>query len=34
MAKQAYIEKRFNKASRETIEQVNNILADSYEAGE
>lgn len=28
MAKQAYIEKRFNKASRETIEQVNNILAE------
>lgn len=31
MAKQAYIEKRFNTSSREIIEQVNNILAE-YEA--
>jgi hypothetical protein len=31
MTKKAYIEKRFNKASRETIEQVNDILAE-YEA--
>lgn len=31
MSKQAYIEKRFNTASRATIEQVNNILAE-YEA--
>jgi len=28
MTKQTYIEKRFNSASRETIEQVNNILAE------